>query len=351
MFNKPQVLECTLRDGSYAIDFQFTENDTRNITRRLDALGFELIEVGHGIGLGASRNGHDVAAATDEQYMKAAAESVTQASWGMFCIPGIAHLRDLEIAKEYGIDFIRIGCEVDKVADAIDFISYAKKNGIYVFSNLMKSYTSDPTYFAEQATICIAAGADCVYIVDSAGGMLPKELDQYSEAVWSMDSDAVLGFHGHNNLGMAVANSLHCLDQGFAVADSSLQGFGRSSGNAPTEQLVSAMMRSGYAIEMDVVDIMQAGEDFIRPLIRNSGIDSLDTTSGLALFHSSYMNRVIEVAKLYNVDPRRLIIELCNHDRINAPQELIISCAETVAETYGSDFLPKIRIYHGEEQA
>jgi 4-hydroxy 2-oxovalerate aldolase len=350
MSQQPQILECTLRDGSYALDFQFTKEDTAKIVSKLDELGFSLIEVGHGIGLGASKNGHGQAAASDQEYMNATASNVKKGKWGMFCIPGIADIEDLEIAESFGMNFVRIGCEVSEVDIAIEFIKRAESMGMQVFSNLMKSYTCEPEYFAEQAAKCFDNGADCVYVVDSAGGMLPTELDKYADAIWSRFPDAKLGFHGHNNLGMAVSNSLHCLDRGFSVVDSSLQGLGRSSGNAPTEQLAAAMIRSNYHLSVDIVDVMHAGEQLIRPLINITGIDSLDTVAGMALFHSSYMRRVLDTSKNLNIDPRRLIIELCEHDKTNAAQELVDNCAKTVLKRHGKMQLFSTRTYYGEEQ-
>lgn len=346
----PAILECTLRDGSYALDFQFTATDTFNIARRLDRLGFQWIEVGHGVGLGASAKGLGVAAATDVEYMESAAEAVLSGNWGMFCIPGVAELEDIDIAVDHGMHFVRVGCEVAEVEKSKIFIERARDKGLFVFSNLMKSYASSVRVFVEQAVKCIDYGAHCIYVVDSAGGMLPNEIDDYADALRDVRPEVMIGFHGHNNLGMAVGNSLFCANAGFDVIDTSLQGFGRSAGNAATEQFVAALIRNGMEVPCDPVDIMEAGEELIRPLMNEVGISSLDVASGLALFHSSYMRRVLDVAKQHRVDPRRLILELCKHDRINAPFQLIEACVEAV-KSHG---IPRgsilLKSYYGEEQ-
>ncbi|MEQ8822827.1 MAG: 4-hydroxy-2-oxovalerate aldolase [Filomicrobium sp.] len=345
-----QILECTLRDGSYVIDFQFTAEETARISYQLDALGFPLIEVGHGIGLGASAKGLGAAAATDEAYMAAAAESVRKGKWGMFCIPGIAELDQLNIAAEHRMDFIRVGCEVEDVAETQRFIEKARELGIYVFSNMMKSYVSAPGYFAKQATRCIEFGAQCVYIVDSAGGMLPDEVLSYADALRQQQPQVKLGFHGHNNIGMGVANALHCVANGFDVIDTSLQGFGRSAGNTPTEQFIAALLRSGFDVPYDAVAVMQAGEEFIRPLMREPGISSLDLTAGLALFHTSYMRRVLDAAREARVDPRRLIIAICEEDKVNAPQDLIARCISNLQGKVPARGVAFVKSYYGEEQ-
>lgn len=346
----PQILECTLRDGSYALDFQFTAEDTRKIAGTLDQLGFPLIEVGHGIGLGASRKNMGVAAATDEQYMIAANEVVRRGEWGMFCIPGIADLEDIDLAAEHGMKFARIGTEVTEVESAEPFIARARWHGMRVFSNLMKSYTCEPHFFAKQASKAVGYGAQGIYVVDSAGGMLPAEIAAYIDVLRDTQPDVQLGFHGHNNLGMGVANSLYCASRGVDIIDTSLQGYGRSSGNTPTEQFIAALIRSGYEVHYDPVDVMQAGEELVRPLISDKGHSSLDITAGLAMFHSSYMRRVLDAAKAHRVDPRRLILALCEHDRVNAPPELIERAAGEVKALPPKSGLIYSKSYFGEEQ-
>jgi 4-hydroxy-2-oxovalerate aldolase len=316
----------------------------------LDALGFPLIEVGHGIGLGASAKGLGAAAASDEEYMLAAAEAVTDNKWGMFCIPGVATLDQLDVAVAHGMDFVRIGCEVDEAALGQPFIERARKLGLYVFSNLLKSYAVDRDYFVRQAQSCLDYGAQCIYIVDSAGGMLPAEIGGLAAALRDAVPEVKLGFHGHHNLGMGVANALTSAELGFEVVDTSLQGLGRSAGNTPTEQFVAALVRAGFDVPYDPVDVMQAGEELARPLLRDPGINSLDLTAGLALFHSSYMNRILSVAKEHRIDPRQLILAVCDEDRASAPMALIERCAKTISDGTPTYSARMQKEYFGEEQ-
>jgi 4-hydroxy-2-oxovalerate aldolase len=316
----------------------------------LDALGFPFIEVGHGIGLGASERGMGVAAATDEEYMDAAGRAVTSGKWGMFCIPGVANLSHVELAARHGMSFIRVGSDVANVEESRPFIEKARESGMFVFANLMKSYVSSPEYFAGQAAKSVDYGAQCVYIVDSAGGMLPAEIGRYIDALRNLKPGVQIGFHGHDNLGMAVGNALYCADRGVDVVDASLQGFGRSSGNTSTEHFVSALVRAGFQVPFDPIDVMQAGEELIRPLIHETGRSSLDITAGLALFHSSYMKRVLEAAKRHRVDPRRLIVALCERDRVNAPAALIDEAAREVKQMHAPMSPLLVKQYFGEEQ-
>jgi len=329
---RPRILECTLRDGSYAIDFQFSADDTRCLAKALEDLGFDMIEVGHGMGLGASEKGKGVAAATDEGYLAAAAAVIQRADWGMFCIPGIAELRHLDMAAEYGMRFVRVGTNIEAYAEAEPFIARAKHHGMFVCANFMKSYVSTPADFARYALAAERFGADLVYIVDSAGGMFPEQIADYVDAVRSRSQSLRLGFHGHHNLGLGLANAVKAIELGVEVVDASLQGLGRSAGNTSTEQLLCVLLRKGIDLGIDVVDVLDVAERYVQPLGRTPGFDSLDVVAGLALFHSSYMPTIQKYATAYRVDPRRLILAVCKHDRVNAPVELVEREARLLAE-------------------
>ena len=159
---KPRILDTTLRDGSYVINFQFTARDTAIIAGKLDEAEFELIEIGHGVGLGASEAGYGQAAETDEGYMEAAASAVKRAKWGMFCIPGVATLDHVDRAAGYGMKFIRIGTNVTDVPQSQRFIERARHHGMFVCANYMKSYASDPQEFARNAVLSEKYGAEVV---------------------------------------------------------------------------------------------------------------------------------------------------------------------------------------------
>lgn len=79
-----QILDTTLRDGSYVVDFQLTAHDTALIGAALDAEGVPFIEIGHGVGMNASSNPSMRAASTDEEYLRAAAESITRQMGNVF---------------------------------------------------------------------------------------------------------------------------------------------------------------------------------------------------------------------------------------------------------------------------
>ena len=329
---KITILECTLRDGSYAIDYQFTAEDTAIIAAGLEDAGFRFIEIGHGLGLNASNAGEGVAAATDEDYLKAAASVLKSAKFGMFFIPGIGRAEDLKMAADYGMEFVRIGTNAPEAAKAEKYIKQAKRLGMTVSSNLMKSYALSPKELAEKARLVEEWGADIVYIVDSAGGMLPKDIKEYVEAVKAKTRDIEIGLHAHNNLSLAVANSLVAIEAGATMVDSCLQGMGRSGGNAQTEILVLALEKLGYNLGIDPIKVMDLGKKLINPLMHRAGVDPIDVTSGYAMFHSKFLKNVYKASNKYGLDPRELIIESSNRSVVNVPEELVMSIGEELKE-------------------
>ncbi|MBU1165623.1 4-hydroxy-2-oxovalerate aldolase [Candidatus Micrarchaeota archaeon] len=327
---KINILEVTLRDGSYAINFSFTAADTANICKKLEEIGFEYIEIGHGIGLNASNfDKYGRAVATDEEYMIAAEGALKKAKYGMFCIPGIAKLEDLDVAAKHNMGFVRIGTNVTQIEESESFIKKAKDNGFFVGANFMKSYALPPEKFAEKVKLSEKYGADMVYLVDSSGGMFSNDIRRYYEAIRKV-SDIPLGFHGHDNLGLALSNSLEAIELGFEFIDSSMQGLGRSSGNTATELLVAALIKKKQNVGIDFLKLLNAGHEYITPLLKTRGRAPLDIISGYADFHSSYMHKIHKYSSAYNIDPALLIIELCKIDKVNADDKLLEEIAKRI---------------------
>ena len=329
---KIEILECTLRDGSYTIDYQFTAKDTAIIALALQDAGFEKIEIGHGLGLSASKT-KGKAAESDEVYLKTTQEVLTKAKFGMFFIPGIGKKEDLDLAAKHDMSFVRIGTNVTQADEAEIYIKRAKDLGMEVSSNLMKSYALPPDKFAEKAKLVDGYGADVITLVDSSGGMLPKDIANYINAMKNENIQAKIGFHGHNNFSMAIANTLTAIENGASIVDSSLKGMGRSAGNAQTEILVPVLKKLGYDLSIDEFKVMDIADSLISPLMgKYDGIDSIAITSGYAEFHSSFLNTIYRLSKKYSIDPRKLIMEVSRIDKINLPEPLAEKLAKELYE-------------------
>jgi len=330
--NKTRILDCTLRDGSFAIDFQFTLEQTRMICKYLEESGIELIEIGHGHGFNASNKGQK-ALHNDEEYLTAANEVLKKSKFGMFQMPGISKPNDIDLGVKYNMNFVRIGTNVTEIEKARDYIKYSKDNSLFVCSNLIKSYAVSPSKFIEQAKKAEEYGADVIYLVDSAGGMLPEEVKKYIKLM-KKNLGVQIGFHGHNNLNLAITNTLEAMENGADIIDTTLRGIGRDAGNAQTEIMISILEKKGYNTSIDLYKTMEAGEKFVAPLIKSQiGIDSISVISGFSQFHSSFLPLLSSISRKYSLDIKKLIVEVCKIDKVNVSEELV----ETVAKRMSNE--------------
>ena len=342
-----KILDVTLRDGSYAINFQFSCAQQRLITEGLQELGINYVEIGHGQGLNASSPKNGIALHTDEEYLSTAQKSLKTTKYGMFCIPGIARVEDVDKACDLGVGFLRIGTNVTEVDNSKDYIKHAKDRGILVASNYMKAYAVDPQYLAEQVLKSESFGADIAYVVDSAGCMTPDQLEKTTEVI-RKHSNITLGFHGHDNLGFALINSLKAAELGYEYIDCSLQGMGRSSGNTSTELFAIAAHKQGHDVNIDVKSMLKLSKRFVYPLFKR--MNMIDVMCGYTGFHTSYLRDIHKVSGKYGVDPLTLIEEYTKVDKVHMDIRKLEEIAKSLPEDLESYSLCDFNGYFGHEQ-
>lgn len=326
-----KLLECTIRDGGYAIDFQWPPEEITEIVRGLAAAGFEYIEVGHGLGLGASKT-TTPARCSDDEMAALAVAAKGRARIGAFFIPGVGTADDLRGFREAGGDFVRVGTDVSKSESAWEFVALAATLGFEVFYNFMKSYAAAPFELLQRAMPIVDRGATVVTVVDSAGGMLPDQVAAYVE-VLKAGLHADIGFHGHNNLLLANANSLAAVQAGAAVIDTTLLGMGRGGGNAQTETMLVILDKAGYPTGISPLEVARIAERFVsaKPA-RLKGANELELIYGFALFHSGFTKRVQDVAAAYGVAYQELILEVSRYAKEDPSQALIEEVASQLRQ-------------------
>lgn len=330
-----QILECTLRDGSYAVDFKFTESDTAVLAGVLGQLGFRWIEVGHGVGLGAASAGKGTMPASDERLIEAAKCAAPNAQIGCFFIPGIGTADQLKSARTAGLDFVRIGYNAPEIEDAFSYLTLAKELGLKVCLNFMKTYAISPEAFGEKARAGTAAGADVVYCVDSAGSMFPEDVRKYLSAARER-CPCELGFHGHSNLQFAVANSVEAVRCGATFIDTTLYGLGRSAGNVPTEIAVAVFNNLGVETGIDLFDVMDAAEEFMAPLMSQMQLyDMMSVAMGCSQFHSTFLPKVAAAARKHGVELRRLVVAMGKLDPVNLDEDNLNRVAGSLPKKAG----------------
>jgi 4-hydroxy 2-oxovalerate aldolase/long-chain acyl-CoA synthetase len=269
------------------------------------------------------------AAATDEEYIKAAKKSLIKSKFGMFAIPGIATIEHIAMASDLGMDFIRIGANLNDVEKMEPLINESRKRGLFVCTNFMKSYELPPEDFAKVGLSAERMGSQLNYVVDSAGSMLSAEVRDYFFALQSV-TNIPSGFHGHNNIHMAVANTIESVNCGAALVDTTLFGIGRGSGNAPTE-LISALLSERFEklTTIDHLKLRLLAERKVMPLVcKNSKPNDIVSMSlGLSYVHSMHLDKISKIAETYHVNIHKLINEI----KLSNIDELSTSNIESIA--------------------
>ncbi|MFE9118830.1 hypothetical protein [Streptomyces sp. NPDC007172] len=306
------LLDCTLRDGSYAVDFQLDEGFVTNLLTRLNDIPVAKVEVGHGIGLEAERSGIKACNIGHYRWAEIATATLTGKPWGMFAQPEFTRLSTVADLSDRGMSFIRIGMEPDRVPEHLDYLRRATEQCGEVYLNLMKS-SATPVRELVRLLDGLPADIAGVYVVDSYGAMLPADVQTYVSAV--RQDFAVVGFHGHDNLGMANINSLTALQAGATIVDATLDGIGRGSGNAAIESVAGALKilgsdRFDYAELAKLAAYCRAN---MVPLPEDRTMQVLGAVIGI---HSGFFPLVEQLAGEYHADPARLMetaVEIADH--------------------------------------
>jgi 4-hydroxy 2-oxovalerate aldolase len=325
------LVDTSLRDGMHSVRHQFTPDDVRRVTSGLDAAGVDVIEVTHGDGLGGSSIQYGQAAATDAELVAAAVEMASRSAVAVLLLPGIGTLRDLAQMREIGASVVRVATHCTEADIAQQHIAWAREHEMRVAGFLMMSHMLEPTKLAEQAALMEAYGAHVVYIVDSAGALLPRGAAARVAALRERLTIDV-GFHAHNNLGCAIGNTLAGVDAGASWVDGSLRGLGAGAGNAATEVLCAALERHGTPTNVELFPLMDVAEEVVAPLLpRPQVIDRESLVLGYAGVYSSFRLHAERAAEKYDVDARDVLVELGRRAIVGGQEDMIIEVAAELA--------------------
>lgn len=323
-----RLIDSTLRDGSHAMAHQYTSEMVRNIVKGLDAAGVGTIEISHGDGLGGSSFNYGFSKEPEMNLIKVAAESVTRSKLAVLLLPGIGTKEDLVEAHEYGVNVARIATHCTEADIAQQHIGLAKEMGMEAIGFLMMSHMISPQELLFQARLMESYGADCVYVVDSAGALLPDGFRARVRAL-SEGLNVPVGVHAHNNLGSAVANSLAAVQEGAVLVDGCCAGIGAGAGNAPLEVIAATFTREGIGIgEVDWFKLVDATEQAVRPIMpRPQIIDGTALALGFAGVYSSFMLHAERAGKRFGVDPREILLECGRRKLVGGQEDTMIEIA------------------------
>jgi 4-hydroxy 2-oxovalerate aldolase len=333
----PILCDSSLRDGMHSVAHSFEPDAFAAVAAGLDRAGVDVIEVGHGDGLAGSSIQYGLAAADDAALVEAAVGAVRRARVAVLLLPGIGTVGDLERARGAGAEVARIATHCTEADIAEQHIGWAVEHGMTAVGFLMMSHMLEPRALAEQARLMESYGASVVYVVDSAGALVPATAAERVSALGEA-LDCEVGIHTHNNLGCGVANALAGVEAGAGWADGSLRGLGAGAGNAPLEVLAAALERSGHPAAADVLALMDVAEEVVAPLMPGpQTIDRDGLTIGYAGVYSSFLLHARRAADKYGVDARDVLIELGRRRVVGGQEDMIIDVAAALAERAGSE--------------
>lgn len=333
---KLTIVDTTLRDGSHAVRHSFTLEQTREIAGRLDQCRVPIIEVSHGDGIGGSSYTYGFSKEDPFALIEAAAQSVKQAKIAVLLLPGIGTIADLSRAKDCGASVVRVATHVTEADISAQHIDAAKKMSMMAVGFLMMTHMLSPEGIAEQAKKMESYGADYINLADSAGALLPEQVAQRVQAVREAVNLPV-GFHAHNNLSLAVANSLSAIQAGASYLDATLRGLGAGAGNTQIEVLAGVLQRKEIETGLDFYGLIDASEQVVDPvMMRPQVVDGGSLMLGYAGVYSSFLLHVYAAAKKFSLEPRDILVELGKRKMVGGQEDLIIDVAYNLKQAKGS---------------
>jgi 4-hydroxy 2-oxovalerate aldolase len=332
--NDVQLTDSTLRDGSHALRHQFTEEQVRAIVHALDRGNVEVIEVSHGDGLGGSSFNYGFSKVDEFDLIAAAVDEATHARIAVLLLPGVGTIDHLRHARDVGASVARIATHCTEADVSIQHFGAARDLGMESVGFLMLSHRIGPAELAAQARIMVDAGAQCVYVVDSAGALILADAQARVRAlVEEIGGQAEVGFHGHQNLSLGVANSVLAVQGGARQIDGALCALGAGAGNAPTEVLAATFERLGLKTGLDVPNVLAAAQDVVRPIIpRMPAADRSAIVQGYAGVYSSFLLHAERAAERYGVPAHDILQRVGEAGYVGGQEDMIIDIAIQLAQ-------------------
>lgn len=329
-----RVTDSTLRDGSHAMRHRFTVDQVRATVRALDDAGVPVIEVSHGDGLGGSSFTYGFSSTDELELAAAAAGEASRAKIAVLLLPGVGTANDLHAARDAGASVARIATHCSEANISVQHFAVARELGFETVGFLMMAHMLNPDALARQAIVMAEAGAQCVYVTDSAGALvLDEAAERVAALVAAMGPDVQVGYHGHNNLALGVANSVLAYRAGARQIDGATAALGAGSGNSPTEVLAAVFERLGVPTGIDLGAILAAADEVVRPYMPHvPTADRPSVIMGYAGVYSSFLLHARRAAERYGVPAHEMLAEAGRRRLVGGQEDLLIDIALSLAD-------------------
>jgi 4-hydroxy-2-oxovalerate/4-hydroxy-2-oxohexanoate aldolase len=325
--------DMCLRDGMHAKQHRFSVADMVSIAEGLDAAGVPLIEVTHGDGLGGASVNYGFPSHTDEEYLAAVIPRMKRAKVSALLLPGIGTVEHLRAARDLGVSTIRVATHCTEADVSQQHIALSRELGLDTVGFLMMAHMIEPAALVEQAKLMQSYGAHVVYCTDSAGYLLPDDVTARVRALRdALDPRTEIGFHGHHNMAMGVANSLAAIEAGAQRIDGSAAGLGAGAGNTPLEVLAAVLQRMGAETGVDVFRLMDVAEDLVVPVMDQPiRVDRDSLILGYAGVYSSFLLHAQRAARMHGVRSSDILVELGRRRTVGGQEDMIEDVALNLA--------------------